>query len=87
MAGGVPGYSPHKVRHTGGTAKARNGAPGWVVQASLRHTRLSTTQMLHPPRCGGHRPPGGRLRGHIVAGHHLATAAPSDAEQGDSLKN
>lgn len=41
---GVPRYSPHKVRHTGGTAKARNGAPGWVVQASLRHTRLSTTQ-------------------------------------------
>ena len=40
----VPRYSPHKVRHTGGTAKARNGAPGWVVQASLRHTRLSTTQ-------------------------------------------
>ena len=25
---GVPRYSPHKVRHTGGTAKARNGAPG-----------------------------------------------------------
>ena len=41
---GVPRYSPHKVRHTGGTAKARNGAPGWVVQASLRHSRLSTTQ-------------------------------------------
>lgn len=42
---GVTAYSPHKVRHTGGTQKARNGAPGWVVQAALRHTRLSTTQI------------------------------------------
>jgi integrase len=42
---GVTAYSPHKVRHTGGTQKARNGAPGWVVQAALRHSRLSTTQI------------------------------------------
>ena len=42
---GVAAYSPHKIRHTGGTQKARNGAPGWVVQAALRHARLSTTQI------------------------------------------
>lgn len=42
---GVTAFSPHKIRHTGGTQKARNGAPGWVVQAALRHARLSTTQI------------------------------------------
>ena len=42
---GVEALSPHKLRHTGGTQKARNGAPGWVVQAALRHARLSTTQI------------------------------------------
>jgi len=85
-AAGVPCYSPHKVRHTGGTAKARNGAPGWVVQASLRHARLSTTQMyIHLDAADtAHQ-----------AARYAATSSlaitwpprPPDAEQGDSLKN
>lgn len=39
---GVPRYSPHKVRHTGGTAKARNGAPHAASLATgWQHTRLA----------------------------------------------
>jgi len=82
----VPCYSPHKVRHTGGTAKARNGAPGWVVQASLRHARLSTTQMyVHLDAADtAHQ-----------AARYAATSSlaitwpprPPDAKQGDSLTN
>jgi len=47
---GLPRLSPHKLRHSGLTALAGAGAPGWVVQAQARHSRLSTlpSSPVHP---------------------------------------
>ncbi len=85
-AAGVPRYSPHKVRHTGGSAKARNGAPGWVVQASLRHARLSTTQMyVHLDAVDT-----AHEAARYAATTSLATLwppRPTDAQNAEKLKN
>jgi integrase len=71
-----PQGPPHRRLREGAQRRAGLGGPGQPApRPPVDHPDV------RPPGCGRHRPRGRPLRGHHLAGHPLATAAPRRAER------